>query len=207
MKVQTICESGRFEALIGLGLSYGITSNYSFFQGKDTEIFEQKTFDKLEDISFKLASKDHGHNKFLESICIWLDISAPRYWWQEFDTYRIGVTKQSESTMHTITHRHLEQDDFQYTIDPVTLGKLNYYIDIKDFVSLKNELPEGFLQRRIVCTNYKVLRHIFRQRRKHKLREWKYFIKEVFEKCYCPEYLKDIMEDYEPDTAINKGPL
>lgn len=194
MKVQTVCEAGRFEALIGLGLSYGITSNYSFCQSKDTEVFDQKTFERLEEISFKLASKDQGHNKFLEAICMWLDISAPRYWWQEFDTYRVGVTKQSESTMHTITHNYLTQDDFQYPIDPVTLGKLNYYIDTKDFIHLKNELPEGFLQRRIVCLNYKVLRHILRQRKKHKLDEWKYFIKEVYENCAYPKYLKDIME-------------
>ncbi|MCK9240314.1 hypothetical protein [Desulfocurvus sp.] len=50
----------------------------------------------------KLAPLDKGHNKVLESMCVWLDVRMPRYWWQEFDTYRVGVTKQSESTMHIL---------------------------------------------------------------------------------------------------------
>lgn len=177
MKVVIVKESGYLDALFGLGLSYGLTSNYnSVMDMHDTQ-------HKLKQIAFNLYPKDRGHNKFLESICVWIDIDAPRFWWQEFDTYRIGVTKQSESTIHTITHRSLTQDDFEYDISEITLVQLNQYIENKDFVSLKNELPEGFLQRRIVCTNYKVLRHIIQQRRKHKLVQWKFFIDQIVEQC------------------------
>ena len=55
----------------------------------------------MKEISEKLHDKDEGHNKFLESIIIWAEVTAPRYWWQEADTYRLS-TKQSESTMHTL---------------------------------------------------------------------------------------------------------
>jgi hypothetical protein len=188
MKVTVAKEAGNYEALVGIGLSYGITSDYDW----NSDLGLEK-YSSLQKIGYKLAPQNHGHNKFLESVILWLDIDAPRYWWQEFDTYRVGVTKQSESTMHTILHRTLTQADFQKLIDTATLEKLNHYISIKDFDTLKNELPEGFLQRRIVCLNYKVLRHIFRQRRSHKLLEWQIFIAEVYHKCENPGYLEDII--------------
>lgn len=187
MKITNVCEAGRFEALIGLGLSYGITSNYEFFDD-----LSEEEFDRLESIAVKLAPKDQGHNKFLESIVMWLDVSAPRYWWQEFDTYRIGVTKQSESTIHTIKRTEFTQDSFQL---PISQGRIDYLNSIRltgTLQEIKNELPEGFLQRRIICTNYKVLRHIFKQRKTHKLPEWTEFIDTIYEQCAYPQYLKDV---------------
>jgi hypothetical protein len=181
MEVRVIKEAGYFEALIGIGLSYGLTSEYSF----NEKICSVK-YKKLEVIALNLSPIERGHNKFLESIAVWLDINAPRFWWQEFDTYRVGMTKQSESTIHTLTHNRLEQINFEYRIPDETLQRLNGYIDAKNFVSIKNELPEGFLQRRIICTNYKVLRHIIQQRRKHKLKQWKVFIKEITTQCEHP---------------------
>lgn len=184
MKVCVTNEYGKFEALIGLGLSYGLTSEYSFENDMDAILFE-----RLKDLSNKLAHKDKGHNKFLESICVWIDITAPRNWWSQFDTYRIGVTKQSESSMHTLMHRHLTQDDFEHSIYEPTLDQLNKYIDEKDFTKLKNELPEGFLQRRIICTNYKVLRHIIAQRKNHKLPAWPVFVKNILTQVKNGHYL------------------
>lgn len=181
MEVRVIKEAGYFEALIGIGLSYGLTSDYSF----NEQICSAK-YKKLEGIAFNLFPMERGHNKFLESITVWLDINAPRFWWQEFDTYRAGITKQSESTIHTLTHNRLEQMNFEYRIPDETLQRLNGYIDARSFMVLKNELPEGFLQRRIICTNYKVLRHIIQQRRKHKLKQWKFFIEEVIKQCEQP---------------------
>jgi hypothetical protein len=107
---------------------------------------------------------------------VWLDIEAPRYWWQQFDTYRIGVTKQSESTMHTILRTRLYPMHFETKIPEVVLNELNEAIENKEFEYAKGMLPESFLQRRIVCTNYKTLRHIVKQRRNHKLYEWQLFI-------------------------------
>ena len=80
MKIKILKEAGYDEALLGLSLSY------------NTKI------ERMDKVAAKLYCKDGGHNKFLESICVWLDITAARYWWQEFDTYRIGVTKLGSGT-------------------------------------------------------------------------------------------------------------
>jgi len=182
MKIRILNESGYEEAMLGLSLSYN------------------KPVYKMYSIAKTLYEKDGGHNKFLESIVIWIDITAPRYWWAEFDTYRIGVTKQSESTMHTITKRALTQDDFNTGIPSFLLEWLNNYISAYEFVNkelkqkyfqkLKEVLPEGFLQRRIICTNYKVLRHIINQRKNHRLEEWQKFVKHMQNNCKYKKFLK-----------------
>ena len=156
MNVKILKEAGYEEALLGLSLSYNSEPS--------------------ERVAQKLAHKDGGHNKFLESIVVWLDVTAPRYWWAQMDTYRVGTTKQSESTMHTLMRRKLEQSDFQIGVDPRILEMLNHWRGIGSFIQLKAHLPESFLQRRVVCTNYKTLMNICWQRWDHKLPEWKFFI-------------------------------
>ena len=181
MKVDIIETTGITTALMGLGLSYGLTSNMDM-----VDFIYTTNYDKCLKIADALAHKQRGHNKFLETITIYLDITAPRYWWCEFDTYRVGVTKQSESTIHTITKRTLTQGDFQQPIDEFQLTRINYLIDrynregspsIKNsiFAKIKNNLPEGFLQRRIVVLNAKTLQNIIAQRINHRLPEWKQF--------------------------------
>lgn len=194
MLVSVRKETGYALALEGIGLSFNVYD-----------------IDRLGGVAEKLAPKDGGHNKFLESMMVWIDIDAPRYWWSEFDTYRVGTTKQSESTMHTITHRLLTQDDFEFVVYGFTLRQLNDAI--KDyqttenkqakarlFAEIKNNLPEGFLQRRIVCTNYKTLKNIVWQRKHHKLLEWKAFIKALADQLEHPEFVglvkvKEVEED------------
>lgn len=143
-------------------------------------------------MAHRLADKDGGHNKFLESMMVWIEINAARYWWQEFDTYRVGTTKQSESTIHTIAKKLLTQDDFSHTILPAMIDYLNSLIKIYNstedkierdmtFELIKANLPEGYEQRRMVCTNYKTLRNIIWQRRNHRLEEWHIFIKALEE--------------------------
>jgi len=156
MKIKKLDEYGYSFALQGLLLSYN------------------KPNADPEKIANFLAKKNGGHNKFLESICVWIDITAPRYFWQQFDSYRIGITKQSESTMHTLLKRKLTLQDFE-TIDPVILKRVNLYIAEKNLEMAKKLLPESFLQRRIVCTNYKTLYTMYKQRRKHRLQEWQMF--------------------------------
>ena len=184
MQVDIIETTGIDEALLGLGLSYGLTSDMDIYALSYPE--NTDTYSKCLDIANKLAHKQGGHNKFLESITISLDITAPRYWWSEFDTYRVGVTKQSESTMHTITKRPLTQADFQGTVVAETLTFLNElierynntsYLVVKQslFHRIKNNLPEGYLQRRIVVLNAKTLQNIIAQRYNHRLYEWKTF--------------------------------
>ena len=173
MKVKVMKESGWIPALTGLALSY------------------DQDWKDMWPVADKLANKDGGHNKFLESVCVWLDIDAPRYWWSQFDTYRIGVTKQSESTMHTVTKRYLTQDDFSIEIPSAYLDKINVYVANKDTATVKAMLPESFLQRRIVCTNYMALQRIIRQRYNHKLHEWRMFCDDVLGQCDYPEFLEE----------------
>jgi len=172
MIVKILNEAGYNEALTGLSLSYNVEDTSSFGQ-----------------IADKLAGKDGGHNKFLESMVVWIDIDAPRYWWSQFDTYRTGTSKQSESTMHTILKRPLVQEDFEVPILGIILSRLNMMIEQKEFDEVKNTLPEGFLQRRIVCTNYKVLRSIHKQRFTHKLPQWQKFCNTVLENVEFPEFI------------------
>lgn len=192
MKVQIIKEYGYDEALFGLGLSFGLTSEYDSVQDFICAHIGTKTGESLRErlgrVTRKLAPLDGGHNNVLESFVVTLDIDAPRYWWSEFDRYRCGVTKQSESTIHTITKRHLTVDDFEAkVIDLDYLAKINSVIDTGNMYLVKQMLPESFLQRRIVCTNYKSLKNIYFQRRNHRLPEWHIF---------C-DVLRDDLEHFE----------
>ena len=142
-------------------------------------------------VAERLRFKGEGHNKFLETIVVWMDIDAPRYFWQQFDTYRIGVTKQSESTMHTMTARPLQQTDFEYPIPNAHLQHLNALIADEQWQAVKRDLPESFLQRRIVCLNYMILQRMIRQRRSHRLEEWRTFIDEVLRQAEHLELLDE----------------
>ncbi len=158
VEVKVLEEHGYWIAMLGLSLSFA----------QDPR--------EMPCVARRLRFKGDGHNKFLESICVWLDVIAPRYWWQQFDTYRVGVTKQSESTMHTMVARPLQQSDFAHPIPVVHLEHLNRLIEAEDWERVKHDLPESFKQRRIVCTNYMVLQRIIRQRERHRLPEWQEFI-------------------------------
>ena len=144
-------------------------------------------------VADRLACMDGGHNKFLESIVVWLDITAPRYWWSQFDTYRVGVTKQSESTMHTIMKRGLTEDDFEDKLFGHTylIHTLNDAIKAGLFDTVKALLPESFLQRRIVCTNYKALRNIYHQRKNHRLSQWQMFTHALEDQLNRPNWVTD----------------
>jgi hypothetical protein len=183
MEVSILKEAGYTFAVAGIGLSFGVDD-----------------FGRLIKVADKLSDKDGGHNKFLESMQVWIDIKAARYFWAEFDTYRVGTTKQSESTIHTICRTHLSQEDFEHEILPATIDYMNDLIDLynseKDknkkkeyFEKIKANLPEGYLQRRYVCTNYKVLRNMIWQRRNHKLQEWHTFIDTLREELEYPDIL------------------
>jgi hypothetical protein len=174
MNVTILREAGYAEAALGLALSF------------------EREADDMPRVMRRLYNKDGGHNKFLESMIVWLDVTAPRHFWQQFDTYRAGMTKQSCSTMHTATKRQLTQDDFDRTIPRATLEQLNYLIACKDLMALKNELPEGYLQRRLVCTNYKTLRAILWQRRTHRNPAWGVFCAAVLEQVEHKEFFEDL---------------
>lgn len=201
MKVKLIGEYGYDQALLGMGLSHGVTANKMVADIKNDQTLKEK----LDGIALRLVHmKGGGHSKFLESMVVWVDLSAPRFWWQDFDTYRIGMTKLSESTNHTITKRLLAADDFTEDTLPEQIGPVNQLIkywraidgnhnqlrrDI--FHKIKSNLPEGFLQRRTACTNYKTLRNILIQRQGHVLYEFKDFADAVRSQVAHPELLPE----------------
>ena len=166
MKIRILEESGHQWAICGLCLSY---------QELPDDLDEFISQRKME-LAQRLAAKDGGHNKFLESVSVWLDIDAPVYFWQEFDTYRTGMTKQSESKMHTLMKRELTKDDFEGGVNSAALSYVNHFIREKQFNDALGALPMSFLQRRVIATNYKALRTICNQRRGHKLTQWKQFV-------------------------------
>lgn len=181
MKILKLSEYGYKEAALGFSLSYNTS------------------IERAKELLPRYANGIPGENKFLESIIFYLDVTAPRFWWQEADTYRIGSTKNSESSMHTLTKHELTKDNFEYTLPPTTISNLNQVIAWYNssvgpekntaFLMLKSALPEGFLQRRIWCLNYKTFKNIYLQRLNHRLDLWGNFCKTVLSELDHPEFI------------------
>lgn len=143
----------------------------------------------------KLSKGGDVHAKYLRMIVVWVDITAPLYWWKEFDTYKVGTVANSCSTMHKLTHKEFELDDFshdkmntfalecleRYTIPALNVLRDHYLVE-KDPVKKKEEwysmiqtLPSSYNQKRTVMLNYQVLKSIYWSRKDHKLEEWRDF--------------------------------
>ena len=166
--------------------------NFAFIGAKDMELAQ------------RMVSAGTPNDKFLRQIFVSVDITAPLYWWKEMDTYKVGTTANSTSTMHKlastpITKKCFEKDDFQdvkiwdkepYGIDTYvdefwnelvdaceTLRqRYNETKDIRYWKELIRILPESWLQTRTWTANYSVLRNIIHWRKGHKLTEWKAFL-------------------------------
>ena len=124
----------------------------------------------------RLVKAGASHRKFMRAILLSVDITAPRYWWIQFDTYKVGVTAISESTMHTIMKKPITFMDFAHLTDSDIIGKLEQYRDAGLFDYVIANLPQSYLQKRHVAMNYEAVRNIIAQRRGHKLAEWREFI-------------------------------
>lgn len=131
------------------------------------------------ELSRKLTKAGTEHCKHLRMITVWADMELPRYLWQEMDTYR-HIEKVSCSTMHKLLDRKLTLDDFEsegiegHLLD--SLVEINMLIGDKDPNALKiakSILPESYLQKRTVCTNYQQLLNIYNQRKGHRLQQWR----------------------------------
>ena len=132
------------------------------------------------------------HRKFLRQIFVSVDITAPLYWWKEFDTYKVGTVSNSCSTMHKladtpITLDCFEMDDFTPLIDNFKIDlswqtvvsyleqlrqKYNETKDKRYWKELIRLLPESWLQKRTITMNYENILNMYRQRKNHKLTEW-----------------------------------
>ena len=144
------------------------------------------------DLIQRLIKAGSEHRKFLRQIFVSVDITAPLYWWKEFDTYKVGTVSNSTSTMHKlastpITTDCFEMDDFSEIIDNYKIGKswqiiITYleqlrqgYNETKDkryWKELIRLLPESWLQKRTITMNYENILNTYQQRKHHKLTEW-----------------------------------
>ena len=181
--VRVLCEAGFKEALFGLSFSYRALTP-SEINGTKNFIDDDLRFLKFCKIAETLAFKQGGHNKFLESIQVWMLVRGSISFWKQFDTYRAGITKQSESTMHTLKHRTLTSQDF--TEETFCFANIN---NINDIDVLRDNLPSGFLECRVVNTNYKTLQNIIHQRKNHKSKKWNTFIEMLLQQVEHPEFL------------------
>lgn len=152
-----------------------------------------------------LRNAGTDHRKFMRMITVYLDITAPLYWWKEFDTYKVGTVANSCSTMHKIAEKEFTLENFScehllsywgeekvnptiiYPCTPMqhlnqTIACLNVcrkkYLETKDkkyWWQMIQLLPSSYNQRRTVMLNYEVLANIYKSRRNHKLDEWHTF--------------------------------
>lgn len=174
------------------GAIRGMRNPHDSWKKSDSFINENNKFvlgenDKKLGISLIKAGSEH--RKFLRQIFVSVDISAPLYWWKEFDTYKVGTVSNSCSTMHTLTKQDLSLEMFECNdIDeyPKTILKkviaelnkmINSYIEIKDkkmWKGIITLLPESFIQKRTITMSYENLFAMCSkgQRRFHKLTEW-----------------------------------
>ena len=140
------------------------------------------------DLGSRLAKAGSDHRKFLRMIFVSVDITAPLYWWKEFDTYKVGTVANSCSTMHKIHAKSFDRDDFSCDrLDEGGLKMLDAVIDYLEserqkFCANKEDrqswhnmiqmLPSSYNQMRTVTLNYENLINIYYARRNHKLAEW-----------------------------------
>ena len=137
-----------------------------------------------------LVAAGSDHRKFLRYLTVTCDVTAPLYWWKEYDTYKVGTVANSCSTMHKIaakpftledfSHEHLTQTSLaclQATIAQLNASRETYLQtkDKADWWQMIQLLPSAYQQKRTLLLNYEVLRNIYFARRNHKLDEWHTF--------------------------------
>lgn len=142
------------------------------------------------ELMVKLCNAGTDHGKFMRMITVTADITAPLYWWKEYDTYKVGTVANSCSTMHKIADKEFTLDDFSheqmhdaFRADLQRLVKLlniarNKFLETGDkrfWWDMIQLLPSSYNQRRTVQLNYAVLRNMYHARKGHKLDEWRNF--------------------------------
>jgi hypothetical protein len=135
----------------------------------------------------RLSKAGSDHAKFLRMINVTCDITAPLYWWKEYDTYKVGTVANSCSTMHTIHKKPFELSDFSWEhLTEANLKVLEWLIEVlnanrekynatknkEDWLQMIQLLPTSFEQKRTVQLNYQVLKNMYHSRKNHKLDEW-----------------------------------
>ena len=140
------------------------------------------------DFGHRLAVSGSDHRKFLRQVFVTVDITAPLYWWKEFDTYKVGTVANSCSTMHKIHAKAFDRDDFSHdrlaegglalldaTVAYLEAERQKFLADKENrqpWHNMIQMLPSSYNQMRTVTLNYENLINIYYARRNHKLAEW-----------------------------------
>lgn len=152
----------------------------------------------------KLAAAGTDHRKFMRMINVACDITAPMFWWSEYDTYKVGTVRNSCSKMHTIHVKPIAKDDFSHEgcdLIPAASDALDHVVNVcehlrklfndtqdkKYWRALIELLPESFSMRSTVQLNYEVLANMYHSRKAHKLDEWREFCRWVETLPYARE--------------------
>ncbi len=135
----------------------------------------------------RLAHAGSDHRKYLRQVFVSIDITAPLYWWKEFDTYKVATVANSTSTMHKITSKAFSRDDFSHDhMNEQALECLDHVIEVledlrQQYLKTKDKtiwysiiqlLPTNYHQMRTCTMNYETLINIYHARKNHKLQEW-----------------------------------
>ena len=148
------------------------------------------------DLMQKLVKAGTDHRKFMRMIVVYVDVTAPLYWWKEADTYKVGTVRNSCSTMHKITEKEFTLDDFSYdkmyygtktvlknVVDDLNelrelyISDANVSDDLRKHIwyNIIQLLPSSYNQRATLMLNYEVLANMYHSRKTHKLDEWHTF--------------------------------
>lgn len=154
----------------------------------------------------KLYNAGPEHRKVLRQIFVSMDITAPLYWWKEFDTYKVGTVANSCSTMHTLHLKEFTEEDFSFeevkeNADQVLIKHIiahlndqrELYLETrhkKHWYTMVQLLPSSFNQKRTVTMNYENVVNILHQRKNHKLKEWFSFNDKLLALPYVKELIK-----------------
>ncbi len=156
------------------------------------------------ELAVKLRKAGSDHRKFMRQILVSVDITAPIYWWKEYDTYKVGTVANSTSTMHKIHAKPFELDDFSHdhltdrglkvlegVIEELEQIRLRFAEEKKkeDWYDLIQLLPSGYNQMRTCTLNYETLVNIYFARKNHKLEEWHEFCRWIEELPYGRELI------------------
>lgn len=181
----------------------GIVECEGFCNPKEHDCSQFETYEIGQndyDLMARLIKGGSEHRKFLRQIFVSVDITAPLYWWKEFDTYKVGTTANSQSTMHKIHSKPIELSDF--SIDDFEINNEGIYLEdcfinvIADCEMLRQRymetkdkrywrglvqlLPDSYNQKRTLTMSYENLLNMLKQRKAHKLDEWREFCDWIF---------------------------
>lgn len=172
---------------------YSARNAFNSWNKSDSDLSTDSLGNADLDLAIRLRNAGTDHRKFMRMIVVYLDITAPLYWWKEFDTYKVGTVANSCSTMHKIAAKEFTLEDFS-----CEHLENSWLAHLKETIRLLNEardayhwcntdakkdwwwqmiqlLPSSYNQKRTVMLNYEVLANIYKSRKNHKLDEWHTF--------------------------------